>query len=247
MKDGTRDLRSAILRDYRHGQGAISTGSVYRDIEAMWPYYEVNYAVVARSPRQARILELGCGHGSLLAWLKEKGFRDLRGVDASPGDVEFANGHLGGNTVELADAAEFLDAHPASYDVVIAKALLEHVPRADLLRTVRGIGAALSDAGIAVIEVPNMDWLTASHERYMDLTHEVGFTRESLGALLRLVFAQSDIGGSRIAYPTRSQRLLRPALVWVLRRALYVLGEGASDTLFASRSLIAVARAPRRG
>ena len=74
---------------------------------------------------------------------------------------------------------------------------------------------------------------------------EVGFTRESLGALLSIVFADVSVRGSRLARPSRSQRWFRRPLVAVLRRAFYVLGEGASDILFESRSLIAVARSPR--
>lgn len=239
------DLRASLLGDYRFGQGAISSGGVYEDIRVAWPYYERNYWPHLQGiDRDSRILEIGCGHGSLLAWLRSRGLTNVRGVDASPGDVDFANGHLGPGIVELGDAVSHLRAHAGAYDVVVAKALLEHLPKAELLPVVRAMAAALSGSGAALIDVPNMDWLLAAHERYMDLTHEVGFTRESLAALLRLAFRECRIQGSEIARPTGSQRLFRAALLALLHRALYVLGEGANDTLFASRSLIAVARQP---
>ena len=38
-----------------------------------------------------------------------------------------------------------------------------------------------------------MDWLFATHERYMDFTHEVGFTKESLGQVCRSVFSKVDL------------------------------------------------------
>jgi hypothetical protein len=47
--------------------------------------------------------------------------------------------------------------------------------------------------GIVVIDVPNMDWLFAFHERYMDFTHEVGFTKESLLQVMREVFDDVSI------------------------------------------------------
>ncbi len=245
--DDGHALRDALLREYRNGQGAISSGSVYRQIEGMWPYYEVNYAPhIVGLGGNADVLEIGCGPGNLLAWLRSRGLSNIHGVDASPGDVDFANSHLGPDTVECGDAISYLETHPNGYDLIVAKALVEHLPKDRLLRMVRALGVALRDRATVLIDVPNMDWLVASHERYMDLTHEVGFTRESLAALMRLGFEECEIAGSRIAIETRSQRVFRPLLLWLVRRALYVLGEGANDTLFASRSLIAVARTPRR-
>jgi len=248
MTNGERDLRHSLLNDYRQGQAEISSSGVYRDIRSPWTYYQENYwRWFDGVPRESRILEVGCGPGSLLAWLRERGFSSSQGVDASPGDVEFANGHLGVGSVHCADAITFLSAHPRAYDVVVAKALLEHVPKSDLLTMVHVMAGSLREGGIALIDVPNMDWIAAPHERYMDLTHEIGFTRESLAALLRLGFADCDIEGSRIAQATGSQRALRPLLLWLIKRALYIVGEGANETLFASRSLIAVARLPRGG
>ena len=240
-------LRDSLLRNYRHGQAAISSGALYTDPGATLPYYEANYTRHLRGlTSSAAVLEVGCGQGSLLRWLRTRGLMGIHGVDASPGDVEFANAQLGPGTVACGDAIAYLEAHPGSYDLIVAKALLEHIPKEQLLRIVRALGGALRSDGRVLIDVPNMDWLAAPHERYMDLTHEVGFTRESLAALLRLEFEECDIFGSRIAVETRSPRLLRPLLLRLVHRALYVLGEGASDTLFASRSLIAVARKPRR-
>ena len=50
--------------------------------------------------------------------------------------------------------------------------------------------AALRAGGAVLIDVPNMDWLFAGHERYMDFTHELGFTQESLSQLLGGVFSE---------------------------------------------------------
>ena len=47
--------------------------------------------------------------------------------------------------------------------------------------------------GIAIIDVPNMDWFWNGHERYMDFTHEVGFTPESLEQICNKVFGNSII------------------------------------------------------
>jgi SAM-dependent methyltransferase len=239
------DVRRALLERYAETQGRAASAGHYADTEAPWPHYDAHYApYLDRLPRDARILELGPGPGTLLAWLRSRGFRDVAGVDASPADAALANERLRAELVTVGDAVDHLEENRASFDAIVLKALLEHLPKERLLRLVRALAAALRPGGLVLVEVPNMDWLLAGHERYMDLTHEVGFTRESLVSLLRLGFEEVGVEGSRPVAPTRSQRLLRPAAVALLRRLLYVLGEGASDTLFASRSLIAVAREP---
>jgi 2-polyprenyl-3-methyl-5-hydroxy-6-metoxy-1,4-benzoquinol methylase len=239
-------LREALLRDYREGQAAISSPASYRDTRSLWPYFDANYSqYFTPLSRTSHILEIGPGHGGFLGWLRAQGFERIEGVDSSPGDVQFANRHLGGDVVRLGDAREFLLARPAAYHAIVMKAVLEHVRKEDILEFLLATSAAIVPAGLVVIDVPNMDWLLAMHERYMDLTHEVGFTQESLTSLLRLAFDDITVSGSKIANPTRAQRLFRHLLVRLLRAGLYVLGEGADGVIFTSRSLIAVARKPR--
>ena len=239
-------LRRALFNTYRNGQARISSGALYEDITQVWPYYEQNYRLFVSGVRyDARILEIGCGPGSLLAWLRSVGFSNLEGVDASPGDVEFANHHLESDIVRCGDGQEHLMRYPNTFQVVIMKAVLDHIPKDKLLSFVGAISRSLTQEGVALIDVPNMDWILGCHERYMDLTHEVGFTRESLASLLGLEFGSVKIVGSVPGALSRSQRLFRKPLIALIRRALYVLGEGASDALFESRSIIAVAINPR--
>ncbi len=248
MRKPETELRQALLDRYHELQGAIASHDLYVNVDAHWPYYEANYGgPLEHFGADAEIVELGPGHGGLLAWLRGRGYSNVTGVDVSKSEVDFANARLGADTVVAADAEEFLSTRPGCYDVVVAKAVLEHIPRDGLLPLLRTIGTALRPDGLLLLDVPNMDWIAATHERYMDLTHEIGFTQESLESLLRLAFDEVDIRGSQLVSPTRSQRLLRPLAVRLLRRLLYVLGEGASDVLFESRSLVAAARRPLEG
>jgi 2-polyprenyl-3-methyl-5-hydroxy-6-metoxy-1,4-benzoquinol methylase len=239
-------LREALFRDYREGQGEISSPASYADVRSQWPYFDANYRKHLQGlPRTVSILEVGPGQGGLLAWLRSLGFERVEGVDASAGDVQFANGHLGAGVVTLGDGREFLVARRGAYDVIAMKAVLEHVPKSELFEMLSATSGALKPGGFAIIDVPNMDWLLASHERYMDLTHEVGFTQQSLSSFLRLAFDEISVTGSQLAKLTRSQRLLRQPLIRLIRAGLYVLGEGADGALFSSRSLVGVATKPR--
>jgi 2-polyprenyl-3-methyl-5-hydroxy-6-metoxy-1,4-benzoquinol methylase len=236
-------LRRELATRYHDIHARYASSSVYNDLTSAWPYYQVNYGdKVSELLRDTRVLEVGPGHGSLLAWFRSLGFKDVRGVDSSAGDVGFANEHLGADTVTNDDATHYLQAHESTFGLIAMKAVLEHIPRSSALGLVQAARRALAPDGLLLVDVPNMDWLLASHERYMDLTHESGFTRESLRTLLLLAFESVDLRGSRPAVLTRSQRLFRRPLIAVTRLFLYVLGEGGNDTLFESRSLVAVAR-----
>src|SRR4051812_30416544 len=94
------ELRDALLLHYRDGQAQLASGTVYDDVTAFWPHFEANYtAHVVPLPTAARVLDVGCGPGSLLAWLTARGFTAVEGVDLSPEDVRFAAGYLGSDVV----------------------------------------------------------------------------------------------------------------------------------------------------
>lgn len=234
------DLRDAMLGSYHETQMRVAHPELLAAPESAWPYYEANYRrLVEPLDRATAVVDVGCGNGALLAWLQTLGFSNLIGVDASPGQVEAANELLGGGVV-CADALDFLPGRQVG--LVITKATLEHVPRDRIRALVAAIAAALDPGGIAIVDVPNMDWLLAGHERYMDLTHEGGFTPESLRTLLSESFGSVVVRGSVGELALRRQRLLRRPLVWGLRQMLNVLGEGAGNVLFESRALVAVCR-----
>lgn len=144
-------------------------------------------------PNQARILDIGCNKGYLLAVLAEHGFEHLVGVDLSPVDVAIAKTIAPTAETICIDASDYLAQHVEQFDAIIIKAVLEHLPKTETLPMLEAIHRALKPSGMVLVDVPNMDWLFAPHERYMDFTHEAGFTSESLQQVLRNVFPQVTV------------------------------------------------------
>jgi 2-polyprenyl-3-methyl-5-hydroxy-6-metoxy-1,4-benzoquinol methylase len=196
-----------------------------------------------------RICEVGFNRGFMLRSLQQLGFRNLAGVDLSPQDVEDARRRTGIEGLVCGDAVEFLRARPGSYDAVIFKAVLEHVPKAQAGPLLDAIGGALRPQGVVLCEVPNMDWYFASHERYMDVTHETGFTPESLAQLFGLYF--DDVKVLKVTDPShgplasRRRRFARRVIFHLVRRVMNWAGEDMSIAWFEHRSILAVARRPR--
>ncbi|MDG6998396.1 MAG: class I SAM-dependent methyltransferase [Nitrososphaerota archaeon] len=134
--------------------------------------------------KQAKILEIGCGHGAILYFAKGAGYMDVRGVDASAEQVEAAK-RLGIENVELGDAMETLRAQKdSSVDCMISFDVIEHFDRNELLDLVDEVHRSLRAGGKWIIHTVNAESPFGMRIRYGDLTHELAFTRTSIGQLL---------------------------------------------------------------
>jgi len=192
------------------------------------------------------VLEVGCNKGYLLTALKGFGYVNLSGVDLSPDDVAKASMLIPEVAIVCADAFDYLVDNRGEFDLIILKAVLEHVQKERIIPFLERVRGGLRPGGVVIVDVPNMDWLFAQHERYMDFTHEVGFTRESLAQVMRNVFDDVSVVPGLAVTPVRLKgrliTIVRPLVIFLLGLMLKAIGEGASDVWWHSRSIIGVAR-----
>lgn len=135
--------------------------------------------------KDARILDVGCGWGHQLLELWCAGYKNVSGVDHSPGQAEAARKAAGGRVeIHCGDGQEFLRAHEGHFDVIVLNDVLEHVPLDKNREFLARLRAALRPSGVLVVRTPNMSSLLAAHSRYIDITHLTGFTEASLVQLL---------------------------------------------------------------
>ena len=211
-------------------------------------YARVNYLQHLKNldGNSAEILEVACNKGYLLAALHSLQFKKLFGVDLSPLDVEKAKQLVPSAEISYADAFDYLAENPGKFDVIILKAVLEHIQKDQVIPLLNDVKSSLKPTGMVIIDVPNMDWVMAQHERYMDFTHEVGFTRESLAQVMRQVFSSVRIEKGKPVMnsgpKSQVELLLRAILVRCLNLVFRLIGEGASDTWWDSRSIIGIAK-----
>ena len=97
----------------------------------------------------ARVLDLGCGHGSFVAILQQAGF-DARGVEMSPWVAEF--GRKTFNVDIDIGPLENLDIAQEGLDVVVLTDVLEHFP--DPMATMRCCINLLKPDGFMLIQTP---------------------------------------------------------------------------------------------
>lgn len=205
-----------------------------------------NYTQLLPADKSINILEIGCNKGFFLTWLRGKGYTNLTGIDLSPGDLEEAKHYTGLPNLYCMDALDYIKDKNETFDLIIFRAVFEHIEKIYSEHFLQSVGKALKPNGTVLIEVPNMDWFIASHERYMDFTHEVGFTRESLRQLLSLYYNDVDINKIEEGYFTFSGmirvKLLKPIVKGVLKVVFGIMGEGASDTWWGNRNILGIAK-----
>jgi SAM-dependent methyltransferase len=197
--------------------------------------------------RHARLLEIGCNKGYMLHALEQVGFTDLTGIDLSEGDLAIARGRTKKSRLMRQDLFEHLSTN--RYDVILCKDVMEHIGKPTQEQFVKSIYNSLNVGGVAIIQVPNMDWFMSNHERYMDFTHEIGYTRESLGDIFRLYFPYNQVKVYPVSYIFQDnfkRRVIfgffRSLFIKILRFLFKLLGEGASDTWFEYREIMVVVK-----
>jgi len=194
----------------------------------------------------ARILDLGCGSGTLLYFAREAGYRAVAGVDNSIEQIELAE-RLGFEDVKQADVFSFLaSAGSESYEVITAFDIIEHLTKSELLQLADEVYRTLTPGGRWIIHAPNAEGFMGSRLRYADLTHEQAFTPASIDQLARAAGFKSSqcFEDAPIAHGLKSSARW---LIWKAGRGLLRLffmaetGDTGRNAVF-SQNLLAVAQ-----
>ena len=169
--------RNASKYEFRHRGGAESAHDTAR--------LAVTADAIASlvTDRAARILDVGCATGRLLAELRTRGFTALRGIDPSPACVATARDRfeLRADVATIAD----LGAADGPFDLIVLVGVLEHL--VDLDAALTALRARLSANGALYVEVPDVtgfaDWPNAPFQEF-SVEHVNFFSSTSLAQAL---------------------------------------------------------------
>ncbi len=228
------DYRKELYNRY------ISTHTSHHDGKPSIEEFEQRCAVyraqLARFIPQRKdidVLDVGCGTGSVVWWLHSEGYHRAMGVDVSEEQIR-AGKALGVENIERAELSEFLQDVKDRFHIIIARDVLEHMEKEELICVLRLCHRALKKDGRIIIQVPNGESPFFGRIRYGDFTHQLAFTRRSITQVL------SSVGFRNIrVYPVRPAgtglKTTMRALLWrfteLFYRALLFTEIGAEKTI----------------
>lgn len=175
----------------------------YRDVfyqqQANWHKLQDGEAIVARHEKYRKrykwqmsgwlpdyktgnILEIGCGSGQFLHFLKTEGYESVLGLDLDHRQVQLAQ-ELGFNVTE-SSVLDFLVRSEDGYDMVVMLDLLSHLTKEEIFPILREVFRRLRTGGKLVVSVPNAESPTGPSIVFGDITHETAFTSVSVAELL---------------------------------------------------------------
>lgn len=180
----TDELRAHIYAGYSSRRHEELVPLTVAGLESRGPHLRAMIRRHFPADRDAVVLDLGCGHGTIVEFARRAGYRHVTGVDRSAEQVREAQ-RLGIPAVEEGDLFESIARAPSgSIDAVICFDVIEHLTRGELLPLVDAVFRALKPGGRWLIHSPNAESPFFGRIRYGDLTHEMAFTRTSIGQLL---------------------------------------------------------------
>ncbi|HET6512862.1 MAG TPA: class I SAM-dependent methyltransferase [Candidatus Kapabacteria bacterium] len=141
------------------------------------------YPLFSHLPKNAAILDLGCGPGRTMLFMKSKGFTNVTGVDISEEQTEIAR-RRGLNAI-TADVKDHLVQHSNEYDMIIMIDVVEHFSKAELIELFKLIHYSLKKGGIVIYQTVNGEGMYPTQIMYGDLTHMTYLTAGSSEQLLR--------------------------------------------------------------
>ena len=113
--------------------------------------------------------------------------------EISKEDLDAAKNIIPSAKLYQEDVFDFLANNKNTFDIIILKALIEHIQKDKILFFLELINESLQKNGKVLIDVQNSAWLFGLHDRYVDFTHEVGFTKESLRQVMLLFFNNVNV------------------------------------------------------
>ena len=170
--------------------GAIHPRQKMRqDYKLMNKYFHKNYFRFLPKNKNADILDLGCGMGHFLYFLKKEGYRNYIGIDLSQECVEYCLKNKLGNkrNILFINAQKYLQKTKKKFDLIVMNDVIEHIKKEQITPVLSLIRKRTNKKGKVIIKTLNSaNPITGNSSRYMDFTHTVGFTQESLAQTLRM-------------------------------------------------------------
>lgn len=163
LRDGMPEYGDSYI-DWK-GQSRESFGQLSPRDRATFDR-EMRALLGAGAEQKLRVLELGFGLGSFLAYARERGW-EVTGTEVA--DELVASGQRAGfDTIPASDLAAVA---PATFDLIAGFDVIEHIPPSDVIPLFALLRRLLRPGGVIFLRYPNADSWLGNQNFYGDPTH----------------------------------------------------------------------------
>ncbi len=239
------NYRSVLYKDYYQNQsGRAFQLQIEEKMKNDANLFSAEILPLLPNDKSVKILDIGCGFGSLIKLLKDSGYTNLAGIDLSESQVAMAH-QFGLTEVEVNDINNFLSTKENTYDVITGIDIIEHFSKDELIDLLSIIKKSLKPNGIAIFRTPNNDAPFATIYSRGDFTHENymnGSSAEQL--MLSMGFCDIVVKESHIHVAGFLKEIVR-RILWKfytlkVKLLLFASGRGSKNVLLSPNMIIKV-------
>lgn len=184
--------RQKIYNNYVRLQSSKLHSHSKEEYERFSKFYSKKYKHFLPKDKASKILDVGCGPGFFLFFLKSLGYVNAVGLDLSTEQIALAKSF--GLNAQRGEMFEFLNQHPAAFELIFSSHVIEHLKKNEVINFLTSIHNSLKPGGQAIICTPNANALFGFAYHSGDMTHETSFNAMSLRSVMEACgFHQIDI------------------------------------------------------
>jgi len=212
------------------------------NLEGSFRFFKTNYLKFLPVNKTARILDIGSGLGHFLAYAKSNNYKNFLGVDISKEQIDHCRKNITKKVQLINNLNSFLKENKNSFDFILMNDVIEHVQKEEIIETLSLVLTSLKKDGKVLIRTVNLKNRWGMAVRYMDFTHTVGFTEESIRQVM-LIAGFKNVSLASEIHPTYDLksfiRISLKRLFEFIYRLEYIASFGAFNPML-SNMLIAV-------
>ena len=197
--------------------------------------------------KEIKLLDIGCGFGSLVRLLKKEGYSNLKGIDLSESQVKIAHDFGMINEIEVNDISKYLADKEDYFDVITGIDIIEHFSKDELIELLATLKKSLKPGGIAIFRTPNNDAPFATVFANGDFTHENYMNSSSATQLsLSMGFTNIEVNPSHLQVEGALKEVIRK-ITWAvistsIKLILFASARSSKNVLLSPNMIIKVQR-----
>lgn len=165
-------------------RGLLSVESLTSRFEKLRVWYGSHLQKYLPDSKDAQCLDIPCGYGNFLYFLRSEGYRNIAGLDLDENQVSLAR--MLDLPATRGDVFDVLSKATAQYDLIASLDFIEHLSKDDALKFIDACRNKLCEGGVFILRTPCADGPFGAHDAWNDLTHQWGMTSNVLQTILEL-------------------------------------------------------------